>query len=462
MTKTNVVRQNKKQVNLLEDPVATTLKRMTIPMIYGMVLLMTFNLVDTFFVGLLGTQPLAAISFTFPVTFTVLSLTIGLGIGTSAVIAKFLGKKDSESAKNAATAALYLAAIIVACLSTVGYFITDPLFTLLGAQPSLLPLIHQYMDIWYIGSICLIGPMIGNAILRASGDTKTPSIIMGSAGLINAVLDPIFIFGFGPVPAMGIQGAAIATLISWVFGLGLVLYILTKKHDLIHTTMLPMKELVSACRHILKIGLPAAGANMLTPIAAAIMTAIVATYGESAVAAFGVGSRLESIACLIVLALSMTLPPFISQNFGAGQLQRVEDAYKVAIRFILAWQILIYLLLALCASWIASVFTKEAEVADLIKLFIWILPLGYGLQGIIILTNSSFNALHKPMIALGLSIIRLFVCYLPLAYLGSLLFGLTGLFIGALLGNVLMAMLSYRFFTKQFMVNKSVSPEQVL
>jgi len=462
MTKTNSVKQNEKQINLLEDPVPSTLKRMTIPMIYGMVLLMTFNLVDTFFVGLLGTQPLAAISFTFPVTFTVLSLTIGLGIGTSAVIAKFLGKKDPESAKNAATAALYLAAVIVACLSTVGYFITDPLFTLLGAQPSLLPLIHQYMDIWYVGSICLIGPMIGNAVLRASGDTKTPSIIMGSAGLINAVLDPIFIFGFGPVPAMGIQGAAIATLISWVFGLCFVLYILTKKHDLIHTSMLPMKELTSACRHILKIGLPAAGANMLTPIAAAIMTAIVATYGESAVAAFGVGSRLESIACLIVLALSMTLPPFISQNFGAGQLQRVEDAYKVAIRFILAWQILIYILLALCSSWIASVFTNEAEVADLIKLFIWILPLGYGLQGIIILTNSSFNALHKPMIALGLSVIRLFVCYLPLAYLGSLLFGLTGLFIGALVGNILMAMLSYRFFTKQFMINKPASQEQVV
>jgi len=462
MTKTNSVKQNEKQINLLEDPVPSTLKRMTIPMIYGMVLLMTFNLVDTFFVGLLGTQPLAAISFTFPVTFTVLSLTIGLGIGTSAVIAKFLGKKDPESAKNAATAALYLAAVIVACLSTVGYFITDPLFTLLGAQPSLLPLIHQYMDIWYVGSICLIGPMIGNAVLRASGDTKTPSIIMGSAGLINAVLDPIFIFGFGPVPAMGIQGAAIATLISWVFGLCFVLYILTKKHDLIHTSMLPMKELTSACRHILKIGLPAAGANMLTPIAAAIMTAIVATYGESAVAAFGVGSRLESIACLIVLALSMTLPPFISQNFGAGQLQRVEDAYKVAIRFILAWQVLIYILLALCSSWIASVFTNEAEVADLIKLFIWILPLGYGLQGIIILTNSSFNALHKPMIALGLSVIRLFVCYLPLAYLGSLLFGLTGLFIGALVGNILMAMLSYRFFTKQFMINKPASQEQVV
>lgn len=462
MTKTNMAQHNNKQINLLEDPVPNTLKRMTIPMIYGMVLLMTFNLVDTFFVGLLGTQPLAAISFTFPVTFTVLSLTIGLGIGTSAVIAKFLGKKDPKSAKNVATAALYLAAIIVACLSTIGYFITDPLFTLLGAQPSLLPLIHQYMDIWYIGSICLIGPMIGNAVLRASGDTKTPSIIMGSAGLINAILDPIFIFGFGPVSAMGIQGAAIATLISWIFGLAFVLYILTKKHDLIHTTMLPIKELVSSCRHILKIGLPAAGANMLTPIAAAIMTAIVATYGESAVAAFGVGSRLESIACLIVLALSMTLPPFISQNFGAGQLQRVEDAYKVAIKFILAWQIIIYILLALSAPWIASVFTKDADVADLIKLFIWILPLGYGLQGIVILTNSSFNALHKPMIALVLSVVRLFICYLPLAYLGSLLFGLAGLFAGALLGNILMAMISYRLFTKQFIINDYVLPEQVV
>jgi putative MATE family efflux protein len=430
-------------------------------MIYGMFILMTFNLIDTYFVSLLGTKPLAAISFTFPVTFTVISLTIGLGIGTSAVIAKYLGKKDHQSAKNAATAALYLAAIVVAVISFIGYLVTDELFMLLGAQESLLPLIHQYMDIWYIGSVCLIGPMIGNAVLRASGDTKTPSIIMGSAGLINAVLDPIFIFGFGPIPAMGIQGAAIATLISWIFGLAFVLYILTKKLNLIHTTLISSKILFSAGRNILKIGLPAAGANMLTPIAAAIMTAIVATYGESAVAAFGVGSRIESIACLVLLALSMTLPPFISQNLGAGQLYRVEQAYKTAIKFVLVWQIAIYIVLVLTASWIANIFAKEEEVADLIKLFIWILPLGYGLQGVIILTNSSFNALHKPMVALVLSIIRLFVCYIPLAYLGSYFYGLTGLFIGALLGIVIMAGISYRLFSKQFNDDEYLVKEHV-
>ena len=440
---------NNHQINLLKDPVAPTLKSMTIPMIYGMILLMTFNLVDTFFVGLLGTQPLAAISFTFPITFTVISLTIGLGIGTSAVIAKALGKGDKESAKNLATSALYLTALIVGVLAIIGYLIIDETFLLLGASEALLPLIHQYMDIWFIGCICLIGPMIGNAVLRASGDTKTPSIIMGSAGLINAVLDPIFIFGFGPVPAMGIQGAAVATLISWLFGLGYVLYILAVKRGLIHRHLMSIKDFISSARGILHIGLPAAGANMLTPVASAILTAIVAEYGVSAVAAFGVGSRIESIACLVVLALSMTLPPFISQNFGAGNMKRVEEGFKTSIKFVLAWQVFIYIALVLIAPFIAEVFSKEQAVADIIKLFIWILPLGYGFQGVIILTNSSFNALHKPMVALVLSIIRLFICYVPLAYLGSLWFGLEGFFIGALIGNVVMAAISYSLFNKQ-------------
>jgi putative MATE family efflux protein len=446
MTKINI----KKPINLLEDPVAETIKSMTIPMIYGMILLMTFNLVDTFFVGLLGTQPLAAISFTFPITFTVISLTIGLGIGTSAVIAKALGKGNDESAKNSGTAAIYLAAIVVGILSFVGYLFTDDIFLLLGASEALLPLIHDYMDIWFIGSICLIGPMIGNAILRASGDTKTPSIIMGSAGLINAILDPIFIFGFGPIPAMGIQGAAIATLISWVFGLLLVLYIVGVKRQLIHTKLLSLKTFISSSRGILHIGLPAAGANMLTPISAAILTAIVASYGDSAVAAFGVGSRIESIACLVVLAMSMTLPPFISQNFGAGNMHRVEQSFKVSVRFVLIWQLLIYLLLVLIAPFIADVFSKEEAVADIIVLFMWIMPLGYGLQGVIILTNSSFNALHKPMVALMLSVIRLFVCYVPLAYLGSIYYGIEGFFIGGVCGNLIMGMISYRLFDKQF------------
>ncbi|WNC70222.1 MATE family efflux transporter [Thalassotalea nanhaiensis] len=436
--------------DLLNDPVNSTLKNMTIPMIFGMVLLMTFNLVDTFFVSLLGTQPLAAISFTFPITFTVISLSIGLGIGTSAVIAKTLGKGNTEDARNAATVALLITSIIVMILSFFGYVFSDQIFTLLGAEDHLLELIHDYMDLWFLGSVGLIGPMIGNAVLRASGDTHTPSIVMGSAGLINAILDPILIFGFGPIPAMGIQGAALATVISWGFGLAFITYVLAFQRKLIHLSLPEWSVVKQSAGQILQIGLPAAGANMLTPIAAAVMTAIVAGYGESAVAAFGVGSRIESIACLVVLAMSMTLPPFISQNFGAGNIERVEQAFNASAKFVILWQIVIYVVLIIISPLISSAFAKEQSVADIITLFMWILPLGYGLQGIVILTNSSFNALHKPMVALVLSIIRLFVFYVPLAYVGSIFFGLTGLFVGALLGNLFMAVVSYYLFNKQF------------
>ncbi|WP_304635550.1 MATE family efflux transporter [Pseudoalteromonas sp.] len=443
-----VTSQSKSKPDLLNSPILPTLKKMTIPMIFGMITLMMFNLVDTFFISLLGTEPLAAVSFTFPVTFTVISLAIGLGIGTSAVIAKALGSDKLDEARFDASIALLISVVLVFCLSVVGYVFINPIFELLGAGQQVLPLIHDYMSVWFLGSVFLITPMVGNSVLRASGDTKTPSLVMGGAGLINAVLDPILIFGLGPIPALGIQGAAIASVIAWSFAVVIILYILAIKNGLL-SLYAGQQTIIGAIRKILKIGLPAAGANMLTPIAMAVMTALVAKHGPEAVAAFGVGSRIESIASLVVLALSMTLPPFVSQNFGAGKLGRVKEAYITTLKFVMIWQFGIYLLLLLTSSFIAHVFGKEQAVIDVIKLFIYILPLSYGLQGVIILSNSSFNALHKPMNALILSIIRLFVFYVPIAYVGSEIAGLTGLFIGAAVGNLFTAFVAYKWFIKE-------------
>ncbi|MBQ4879923.1 MATE family efflux transporter [Pseudoalteromonas luteoviolacea] len=443
----SAVRQSSSNSDILNGSIPATLKRMTVPMIFGMIMLMSFNLVDTFFISLLGTEPLAAVSFTFPVTFTIISLAIGLGIGTSAVIAKALGSKEIEEAKFDAFISLILAAVLVALLAALGYVFMDPIFMLLGADDTTLPYIHDYMNVWFLGAIFLITPMIGNSVLRASGDTKTPSMIMGLGGLINAVLDPILIFGWGPVPELGVQGAAIASVIAWAVGVVVIIYLLAIKKRLLSCSSAKQSSW-EAVSKIMKIGLPAAGANMLTPIAMAVMTAIVATYGAQAVAAFGVGSRIESIACLVILALSMTLPPFVSQNYGAGNFSRVKEAYTKTLKFVLMWQFGIYLLLILTAHWVSQAFGNEPEVIGIIKLFIYILPLSYGLQGIIILTNSSFNALHKPMNALILSIVRLFVFYIPCAYIGSHIAGLTGLFVGAAIGNLFTAISAYIWFSK--------------
>ena len=445
-----MIKSNAKQrtSDLLEGDIGTTLKRMTTPMILGMVMMMSFGLIDTFFVSLLGTDPLAAISFTFPVTFTVISLNIGLGIGTSAIIGKLQGSKEITKSQHYATGSIMLSVLLVGTLAIIGLFTIEPVFKLLNATENLMPYISDYMGLWYLSSIFLAMPMVGNSVLRACGDTRTPSIVMAAGGGLNALLDPIFIFGLGPVPAMGIKGAALATFIAWIVGAFWILYILAVRRKLMLPRLLTLSELRDSSREILKIGLPAAGANMLTPVAGGVMTAVVAGYGAEAVAAWGVGNRMESIASIVVLALSMTLPPFISQNVGAGQVNRVKRAYSLTLKFVLIWQFVIFLVMWALSSWIAVAFANEAEVSVLIQLFLMIVPLGYGMQGIIILTNSSLNAMHRPMTALILSVIRLFVFFVPISVAGSFLFDLKGLFVGTVIANFAMACVSFFVFKR--------------
>jgi putative MATE family efflux protein len=443
--------------DLLNGDIVTTLCKMTAPMIIGMVVLMTFGLVDTFFIGMLGTQELAAISFTFPVTFTVISLNIGLGIGTSAVIAKLLGERQHSKAKETATGALMLTMVLAIVLAIVGVMTIEPIFRLMGADDLQLVLISEYMLVWYGAGVFLAMPMVGNSVLRASGDTKTPSYVMAFGGLVNVILDPILIFGWGPIPAFGIQGAAMSTLIAWAIGLFYILYVLVVKRKLIEPKLLNWQELKRSTGGILKIGLPAAGANMLTPISAGIVTSIVAGYGPSAVAAWGVGGRLESIASIVVLSLSMSLPPFISQNFGANKLERVGKAFNLCVKFVIVWQLLVFAVIALLSGFIADIFTDEKQLAQTIVMFLLIVPLGYGLQGVTILTNSSFNAMHKPMSALWLNIMRLFVFFVPFSFIGSQWFDLLGLFWAGVAANIMVGCIAF-FWCRKVLASHLTQP----
>ncbi|MCY7297022.1 MATE family efflux transporter [Alteromonas sp. a30] len=421
---------------------------MTLPVVLSMILLMSFGLVDTFFVGLLGTDQLASISFTFPVTFTLISLNIGLGIGTSATVARLLGSGDRGDAKIVGNGALSLAGILCGFIALVGWFFLEPIFHAMGAEAIHLPYIRDYMNVWFIASVFLAIPMVGNSILRAHGDTTTPSIIMATGGFINAMLDPLLIFGWGPFPALGIQGASIATMIAWMVSTAYILYLLAIKRQLILPRLLQSSEFSAACKGVLRIGIPAAGSNMITPMANGIMTAIVAQYGSAAVATWGVGNRLESMANIIPLSLSMTLPPLISQNFGAERIDRVKQAYMSTVKFVMVWQMLVFLLMWVMSPFIASAFAQDAEVEKLIVLFLAIVPIGYGLQGIVVLTNSSLNAMHRPMGALALSVVRFFIIFVPICYLGSLLFNLPGIFWGSVVSYIVMGAISFFCFNR--------------
>ena len=451
-----------KSIDMLNDPINQTLKSMTIPVVFSMILLLSFGMVDTFFVGLLGTEQLAAISFTFPVTFTIISLNIGLSIGTSATVARFVGSKQTDNAQLVGNGALALAVVFSLSLSLIGWRYIDPIFSALGATSVQMPYIRDYMVLWFASSVFLAIPMVGNSILRANGDTKTPSVVLSLCGFINALLDPVFIFGLGPIPAMGIQGAALATIIAWAIGTFYVLALLIQRH-LILPRFLRFSELGDACSDVLKIAIPAVGSNMLTPIANGVMTSIIAQYGSAAVASWGVGGRLESIATIVVLSLSMTLSPFISQNYGADKIHRVKEAYINTMRFVVIWQAVVYGLVYLGAPLIAMAFAQDGEVEKMIMLYLSIVPLSYGLQGVVILTNSSLNAMHKPMGALTLSVMRFFVFFVPISYLGSVFFGLIGIFWGGVVAYLGMGVVSYvcyrRLLNSHALVKKTVIQE---
>ncbi|EIU7614343.1 MATE family efflux transporter [Vibrio vulnificus] len=432
---------------LLSAPIAETLRKMTVPMIFGMVAILMFNLVDTFFISLLGTEALAAISYTFPVTFAVNCITMGIGVGLSTSIGRLLGQGEAHQAARFTTHGLLLAIVLVALASTLGFFTVTPLFTLLGAKEALIPLIGQYMHVWYLTIPLLVIPMAGNSAIRATGDTKTPAKIMMLAGLINGVLDPLLIFGIGPFPELGIQGAAIASALSWLGALIGSFYVLIKRERLLG---LPQwQRLKEDWQQILKVGTPAALSNAMNPLSGAILMMMLSSHGTAAVAAYGAAQRIESILILVLMALTSALTPFMAQNFGAKNPQRAFQGLFVSMRFSVLFQGLVFLMMVPLSIPLAALFSQEQAVRDLLWHYLLVVPISYGFLGIVMMLVSGLNAMHQPLNAFRWSVIRLFVFTLPAAYLGSLLYDIEGLFIGIAVGNILVGLCSYLYALKQ-------------
>jgi putative MATE family efflux protein len=421
---------------------------MTLPMMLGIVSLMLFNIADIWFVGQLGTQQLAALAFTFPVTFSITSLAIGLGVGTSATLARLIGAGEETNAARMATDNLIMTTVLMLVIGFAGHWIIDPVFSLMGAEPGLMPYIHDYMTVWFSGSVFLVLNMVCNSIFRAAGDTRLSGSIMVVSSVLNLVLDPLLIFGAGPVPALGIQGAALASVLAWAVTTSFAVYLLCVRRQMLLLQWPELGQMLSHWRKVMEISLPAALSNMMTPLANGILTALVARHGAEAVAAYGVGNRVESLSLLVCLAMSMTLPPFISQNYGAGQLERVRRVYLGAVRFALVWQGLIFVLLFLFADPLSGLFTDDPEVSRWLALWMVLVPAGFGFQAITFLSASSFNALHQPMRAMRISLFRLFIMYVPLGWLGSVLFGLDGMFAALVLANGITAFLAYSWMRR--------------
>jgi putative MATE family efflux protein len=419
-------------------------------MILGILGIHAFNLIDTFFVGQLGTRELAAMSFTFPVVFTIAGMALGLGLGASAVISRAIGEGDWHKVRRLTTDSLTLSWLIVAFLVVVGLLTIDPVFRLLGATDEFLPLIRQYMRIWYPGAAFVVIPMVGNNAIRATGDTKTPSLIMLVAVCANGLIDPFLIFGWGPFPRLELAGAALATIIGRSITFTVALWVLGRREKMLTRRFPGVRAVWESWKSILYIGVPSGLVNVAIPVGLGIITRLVSGYGAAAVAGFGVASRVETFALTPIGAVRSVVAPFVGQNWGACRHDRVRRGVALSQRFALAWGVLLLVVFAIVGSRLATLFNDDPAVVRNVALYLWIVPLSYGLKGVFQLSTAGLAVLRRPLDAALLTALQIFGLYVPLGILGSHILGLTGVFGAAAVANLVTGFAAY-FWLKRVM-----------
>jgi len=423
---------------------------MMAPMVIGLIVIITNSLVDAYFVSQLGSAPLAAVSYAFPVSFIVGAIAMGLGTGTASLASRLFGAGNQEKVRQVATHSMLLGLIAGLCVVIFGLLTLEEVFSLLGADEQTMPFVKDYMEIYYWGGIFLVIPMIGNAVLRAGGDAKTPSVLMASTAVINAVLDPILIFGWFGFPALGIKGAALASVLANVVFLIASLSILIFRENLIQFRKNTVAAILHSWNQILHVGLPAIASNLIAPMSTALVTSLISSFGQSAVAGFGLASRLEAFIIIIFMALGGAIAPFVGQNFGAQKFDRLKQGFVFCVAFSFIYALFCIGFFILSVDTLLGFFTTDPEVIKTAKIQLLYCPWGYGFLGLAIIANGSFNAVGKPMPAMTISIGRTLLVYVPLAYWLASSMGIRGVFIAQVLANLLAGIVGFIWYQNVF------------
>lgn len=425
-----------------QGPIARSMIKTALAMIPATLALSGYNLVDAYFVGRIvgktaADAPMAAMGFTLPVVMLIGCLFHGLGIGVSAPTAQALGGNKPERAAKGSTSGVLLILLISIITAIIGMSCAQNLFSAFGAKGEVLELVIDYMDIWYFGCATASIAMAGHGLLISVGDNRMASTLMMTGMIINTILDPLFIFGWGWFPAMGIKGAAFATIFAQATGGTISMYVLCQKHHLIRFRKIPFTELRNYWIVTMRYAVPASLGMLMMPVGMTVITKLTASFGVEAMAGCTAAGRLETIAFVVPMSLGMTLTPFIAQNFGARRFDRIKEGLIFSFRFAFIFLSASAVLFALCARFIAPHFCNSAEaqgvMAKCIMITVW------GLAGVEIhrFAGFSYTGCGRPAAAALLNGMRFLLFLIPFSLVAWYLRSLNGLFIARLAADIL-------------------------
>lgn len=409
----------------------------TLPMIIGVAAIMSIGLVDAYFIGQLGSEALAAISFIFPISVAVSSLGVGMMVGINSVIARALGEGDSERAARRANFGIVLAVAFGIVVGALLYLLLDPLFTLMEASGEQLPLIRSYMQPFALGFPLMMAIMGINGVLRGQGEARMTSYVSITYSAANWVLDPILITGAFGFEGLGMAGAAYATLIGWAIGIAMGLWLIGRAMLPINLGLLRQCKVGESAAAILRVAGPAAFSNAINPIGLSVLTALIASESAAAVAGYGAAGRVQSFAVVPLLGLSGAIGAIVGQNWGAKQYARAREAMWLAGIFCLGYGFVTAALLSWGGRWFADFFSSDPAVIEQFASYLTIAAWGYAGFGVLIVANGALNALDKARFALLQSTTRVFLVMLPLAWLAREYYGVRAIYGAELAANII-------------------------
>lgn len=413
-----------------------TMLKTALSMLAGTLAMSGYNIVDTYFVGQLGRIPLAAMGFTFPVIMLIGCVFRGLGTGIMTTSAQAIGSSNHDKAAKLLTAGLLETLLISFLIAAVGILTMKPTFRFCGATAEVLPDLYGYMSIWYLGCCTASAGMVGNDLLIAAGDSKVASAMMMLGMLLNAALDPVFIMGVGPIPGLGIRGAAIATVASQFISAFTILIILHRRHHFLILHRLPWSLVRGAWSLITKYAVPSTIGMLMMPVGVFVTTRITAEFGTAAVAGAAAAGRLEMLAFIFPMALGISLVPMIGQNYGGKCYARIRNCLTFSMSFAFLFLLAVGILYLFIMPYVVGFFSPDPEVRKVILLYMRIVPFGFGMIEIHRYSGFFFTACGQPVAAAWLNGFRIIGLMIPLSLLALFLDSLQWLFWGRLIADV--------------------------
>jgi putative MATE family efflux protein len=411
---------DRRQKLFLEGPIMRALVTLAVPIILGNVLQTGYQLTDAFWVGRLGAASVAAISVSFPVTFLVIALGAGLAMAGATLTAQYMGAGRQDMVNHVAAQTMLMVAFSSIVLGALGFVLSPYLLLLLGVAPDVFAGALGFMRVSFVGIIFVFMYAMFQALMRGIGQTRIPLYIVLGTVLLNFILDPLFIFGWGPVPGLGVMGAALATLVTQALAAAIGIAIFLRGR---HGIQLAWRGLAPDFAYIKRaffLGFPASIELSTRALGLMVMSFLVTSFGTLTIAAYGVGSTVLQVVTIPAMGISMAVSTLAGQNIGAGNIQRAARATVLGTAFGFGALTLAGIVAYFVAPNIVGFFIPGApDVINEGAAFIRTMCLAWGCIGIQLSIVATFRASGNMLIAMVIALVSQWLIQFPLAYVLS-------------------------------------------